>query len=169
MVKETESNGAIDMDTGIVSIPSRGSGKGDVRISGQSIGEFDVSIPSRGSGKGDKKLLCRQLLLLVLIPSRGSGKGDGSNIIEKGELIGFQSPLGEVVKETKFLDSLKGLSNNVSIPSRGSGKGDYLDTSLGRLIINVSIPSRGSGKGDDENKDGVWGYTTSFNPLSGKW
>jgi hypothetical protein len=38
----------------LVSIPSWGSGKGDLR-SGQTatIANTDVSIPSRGSGKGD--------------------------------------------------------------------------------------------------------------------
>ena len=36
----------------------------------------------------------------VLIPSRGSGKGDAKIIISKEEQLEFQSPLGEVVKET---------------------------------------------------------------------
>jgi hypothetical protein len=38
---------------------------------------------------------------------------------------GFQSPLGEVVKETLVTQSgNKIFHNGVSIPSRGSGKGD---------------------------------------------
>ena len=38
---------------------------------------------------------------IVSIPSRGSGKGDAQIIISKEEqLDAFQSPLGEVVKET---------------------------------------------------------------------
>ncbi len=62
----------------------------------------------------------------VSIPSRGSGKGDPKKFLQflddKGK---FQSPLGEVVKET--LKNYKELevSSLVSIPSRGSGKGDF--------------------------------------------
>ncbi len=86
----------------------------------------------------------------------------------------FQSPLGEVVKETLTL--LLGsfvVSLIVSIPSRGSGKGDLttvhgvnytvtFQSPLGEVVketgflgtnadadpTDVSIPSRGSGKGD---------------------
>ncbi len=62
-----------------VSIPSRGSGKGD-RVADQAMPkELDVSIPSRGSGKGDQ------------VPP------DGGGVTPPKE---FQSPLGEVVKET---------------------------------------------------------------------
>ena len=62
----------------------------------------------------------------------------------------FQSPLGEVVKETQ--ENEINLKNElwVSIPSRGSGKGDP-NTDAGVImdkVKEVSIPSRGSGKGD---------------------
>ena len=86
----------------------------------------------------------------------------------------FQSPLGEVVKETLLVSWLLVLLRSmVSIPSRGSGKGDNLtphsvevydesfQSPLGEVVketsqmntaetkyMNVSIPSRGSGKGD---------------------
>jgi hypothetical protein len=60
-----------------VSIPSRGSGKGDMKVA-HWITEENVSIPSRGSGKGDPKTgSCEQIPdMNVSIPSRGSGKGD---------------------------------------------------------------------------------------------
>ena len=62
-----------------------------------------VSIPSRGSGKGDKdRVRGGAGKDFVSIPSRGSGKGDQSAdifISKQGQLL-FQSPLGEVVKET---------------------------------------------------------------------
>ena len=38
----------------------------------------------------------------------------------------FQSPLGEVVKETRFGAAPAAVNAQVSIPSRGSGKGDNL-------------------------------------------
>ena len=66
-----------------------------------------VSIPSRGSGKGDKIcLLARQSR--VSIPSRGSGKGDDPIIGGPGYEVKFQSPLGEVVKETPVDDQFAG-------------------------------------------------------------
>ena len=37
-----------------------------------------VSIPSRGSGKGDLSKIWRKRKWKVLIPSRGSGKGDST-------------------------------------------------------------------------------------------
>ena len=50
----------------------------------------------------------------VSIPSRGSGKGDGSARQTTNEITGtFQSPLGEVVKETlpfTLANSLQALS-----------------------------------------------------------
>ena len=60
-----------------------------------------VSIPSRGSGKGDFNSVIGLFNILgVSIPSRGSGKGDtfcnSCTILD----LQFQSPLGEVVKET---------------------------------------------------------------------
>ncbi len=61
----------------------------------------------------------------------------------------FQSPLGEVVKETIVQDGeFKGAYLGVSIPSRGSGKGDTKLTLYDASEVDVSIPSRGSGKGD---------------------
>ncbi len=61
-----------------------------------------VSIPSRGSGKGDD---CEEEFKgysNVSIPSRGSGKGDFVRENSAGGCYDpeFQSPLGEVVKET---------------------------------------------------------------------
>ena len=61
----------------------------------------------------------------VSIPSRGRGKGDPILPSSYDELDGsFQSPLGEVVKETQVFDVLSTCLAKVSIPSRGSGKGD---------------------------------------------
>ena len=85
--------------------------------------------------------------------------------------ITFQSPLGEVVKETSP-DMTVGhkVFIMVSIPSRGSGKGDFFLQEHLKQALSVSIPSRGSGKGDiDEMRNGQeFGYAC-FNPLSGKW
>ncbi len=64
----------------VVLIPSRGSGKGDAGGGGYIPNQQSVSIPSRGSGKGD-------------VP-----QPDGS--VKKSNVFKFQSPLGEVVKET---------------------------------------------------------------------
>ena len=84
-----------------------------------------VSIPSRGSGKGDVVvLLTLESAKKVSIPSRGSGKGDLEVSLEVSNFQDeFQSPLGEVVKET-FPYILVPIVSQVSIPSRGSGKGD---------------------------------------------
>ncbi len=64
----------------------------------------NVSIPSRGSGKGDKVSLgiTKAIPMIVSIPSRGSGKGDVGKTMLKSipKYLKFQSPLGEVVKET---------------------------------------------------------------------
>ena len=57
----------------------------------------------------------------------------------------FQSPPGEVVKETS-LELYQRLYLWVSIPSRGSGKGDFFVPSYSYNL-----------------------YQSSFNPLSGKW
>ena len=80
MVKETfreisEMNDVVNN----VSIPSRGSGKGDfygLRL--LHMKKLEVSIPSRGSGKGDTWYIIGMVVypLWVSIPSRGSGKGD---------------------------------------------------------------------------------------------
>jgi hypothetical protein len=62
-----------------VSIPSRGSGKGDRNQSALHVAAYPVSIPSRGSGKGDKLFNVNgnmEFMRKVSIPSRGSGKGD---------------------------------------------------------------------------------------------
>ena len=63
----------------------------------------------------------------VSIPSRGSGKGDpitGINMTSTTDSL-FQSPLGEVVKETQINKTRRIIVKKVvSIPSRGSGKGD---------------------------------------------
>ncbi len=61
-----------------------------------------VSIPSRGSGKGDSATNGMDLVdtMKVSIPSRGSGKGDINWYIVPMVSQKFQSPLGEVVKET---------------------------------------------------------------------
>ena len=82
----------------------------------------------------------------------------------------FQSPLGEVVKETYLILLGKG-RYMVSIPSRGSGKGDSMPVLLQvlRHLMRVSIPSRGSGKGDSTATDAGWSAISGFNPLSGKW
>ncbi len=86
----------------------------------------------------------------------------------------FQSPLGEVVKETQSFFGHARVNTRVSIPSRGSGKGDQTNrfdcrkdrfsfqSPLGEVVKEtgfkstpssipsnvISIPSRGSGKGD---------------------
>ena len=59
MVKETFSVKGQDrvIIYGKVSIPSRGSGKGDLESGGNYAGMERVSIPSRGSGKGDETCL----------------------------------------------------------------------------------------------------------------
>ncbi len=112
-----------------------------------------VSIPSRGSGKGDLGYSagCGPAGRIVSIPSRGSGKGDPVAIAIGFKLahMVFQSPLGEVVKETHQHQGVK-MQLKVSIPSRGSGKGDSLFRfhSVHLTFEEVSIPSRGSGKGD---------------------
>ncbi len=64
--------------------------------------------------------------MTVSIPSRGSGKGDSTCSGVQLLLLMFQSPLGEVVKETWSNQWIyfPSLSQEVSIPSRGSGKGD---------------------------------------------
>ena len=61
-----------------VSIPYRGSGKGDCTRFCILTFWLLVSIPSRGSGKGDflQYLLKQNESTKVSIPSRGSGKGD---------------------------------------------------------------------------------------------
>ncbi len=92
-----------------------------------------VSIPSRGSGKGDLERDHHGYRRgwprthSVSIPSRGSGKGDWwatSRSCHTTWATTFQSPLGEVVKETA-VTKVTGQNPEVSIPSRGSGKGDF--------------------------------------------
>ena len=64
----------------------------------------------------------------VSIPSRGSGKGDiSTEFTVRSAYVMFQSPLGEVVKETQMIN-FQGwdIGRIVSIPSRGSGKGDLI-------------------------------------------
>ena len=54
----------------------------------------NVSIPSRGSGKGDFSLdLAIGLVWSVSIPSRGSGKGDLPNIIGRASSTCCFNPL----------------------------------------------------------------------------
>ena len=52
MVKETKGRNML-LQYFKVSIPSRGSGKGDVNLGLWGLYKEKVSIPSRGSGKGD--------------------------------------------------------------------------------------------------------------------
>ena len=48
-----------------------------------------------------------------------------TDVTDNGDgTVKFQSPLGEVVKETFSSDGSDGSQYYVSIPSRGSGKGD---------------------------------------------
>ena len=55
MVKETSKAGVgLEQE---VSIPSRGSGKGDLIFGDAGNDILNVSIPSRGSGKGDTFML----------------------------------------------------------------------------------------------------------------
>ena len=81
----------------------------------------------------------------------------------------FQSPLGEVVKETFYL-------------LVGQGYNTVFQSPLGEVVketgnerfrldrYNVSIPSRGSGKGDlSLHLILTLVQQQSFNPLSGKW
>ena len=114
------------------------------------LGNSQVSIPSRGSGKGDlfyfavNSRICDDL---VSIPSRGSGKGDPSSILDAGgSTAAFQSPLGEVVKETSSIKKVLNVD-----------------------FHEVSIPSRGSGKGDAKGGEAPPTEECGFNPLSGKW
>jgi hypothetical protein len=84
--------------------------------------------------------------------------------------VPFQSPLGEVVKETD-LSTKKAARRIVSIPSRGSGKGDFFSddapapapttfqSPLGEVVKEtVQMRQRSS-----------TATNSSFNPLSGKW
>ncbi len=81
-----------------------------------------VLIPSRGSGKGDQSTVPHRVgLLRVSIPSRGSGKGDDGRTVTHRTIM-FQSPLGEVVKET-----LSGLSLPVQ-----AGGGDSFNPLSGK-------------------------------------
>ncbi len=102
VVKETQRLLKHNSNQIMVSIPSRGSGKGDFLSWHNCNWQHCVSIPSRGSGKGDPKLAVLALFPeKVSIPSRGSGKGDVLTIGKiKIRYGSFQSPLGEVVKET---------------------------------------------------------------------
>ena len=77
MVKETLRVISLQTNPNSVSIPSRGSGKGDTKIQDtEGMSKEIVSIPSRGSGKGDHAISGLLLPVTVSIPSRGSGKGD---------------------------------------------------------------------------------------------
>ncbi len=95
MVKETRCNPSpmYQLRTG-VSIPSRGSGKGD-RQNLRVTARARVSIPSRGSGKGDMVFfyLAASESLLVSIPSRGSGKGDPVLLVMTGFMAKSFNPL----------------------------------------------------------------------------
>ena len=80
----------------------------------------------------------------------------------------FQSPLGEVVKETLQCWGVWVSPTKVSIPSRGSGKGD-ITGSEGDYLIVFQSPL---GEVVKETHPRLRSYrvrTKSFNPLSGKW
>ena len=51
---------------------------------------------------------------------------------------GFQSPLGEVVKETFWCLRSRNASASVSIPSRGSGKGDSWWCSSSSVVLALA-------------------------------
>ena len=114
----------------LVSIPSRGSGKGDFNF-WFSFSLYTCKFQSPlGEVVKETKLITRQIdsPTLVSIPSRGSGKGDLYLQYLYWTNVKFQSPLGEVVKETLGVGLQPtvrwGLGTKVSIPSRGSGKGE---------------------------------------------
>ena len=95
------------------------------------------------------------LCVQVSIPSRGSGKGDFQKVQCPNNNFKFQSPLGEVVKETLTPGANITRTSKVSIPSRGSGKGDEPGIGIDTEGPVVSIPSRGSGKGDKISGSGT--------------
>ena len=134
----------------------------------------------------------------VSIPSRGSGKGDNNgrnNAYIKSPAKKFQSPLGEVVKETlNYLRNYRYDPEVVSIPSRGSGKGDSrncrhdkenvkFQSPLGEVVketfegnrwINLSGGFQSPlGEVVKETQNQSYNVDVhgmdSFNPLSGKW
>ncbi len=113
---------------GVVSIPSRGSGKGDSPAATPGTGNpVIVSIPSRGSGKGDSVSALGGNDVVIGFQSP-LGEVVKETLLYGGltpDVLVFQSPLGEVVKETRFtIRQRRKRFHNVSIPSRGSGKGD---------------------------------------------
>ena len=86
---------------------------------------------------------------VVSIPSRGSGKGDFQNVgfLAAFAALSFQSPLGEVVKETMRTNTEM---INISGP---------FQSPLGEVVKETRKPrytSQVLGQG-------------GFNPLSGKW
>jgi hypothetical protein len=101
--------------------------------------------PSRGSGKGDLNTDTAGNLLFQ--SPLGEVVKETQVAAENGGHYKFQSPLGEVVKETVPMFAGNCAIICVSIPSRGSGKGDQFENCPG-CNTSVSIPSRGSGKGD---------------------
>ena len=96
-------------------------------------------------------------------------KETGFGIVNLARIISFQSPLGEVVKETISTKPYKA-NLCVSIPSRGSGKGDtanLIETPSG--LIRFQSPL-GEVVKETRAVDCLKNRTTSsFNPLSGKW
>ena len=80
----------------------------------------------------------------------------------------FQSPFGEVVKETPL-----SILRRHAVPSAKfqSPFGEVVKETKKMIVVNyfvnVSIPFRGSGKGDKCDRPPL--TILSFNPLSGKW
>ncbi len=112
-----------------VSIPSRGSGKGD---QDQAVQEKEVTLKFQSPlGEVVKETVVNLVREKSYVIKFQSPLGEVVKetlaflFLQVGDDEGFQSPLGEVVKETSSI--LRGKDNEwckVSIPSRGSGKGD---------------------------------------------
>jgi len=111
-------------------------------------------------------------------------------------LLAFQSPLGEVVKETTHQINIYRLEDTlVSIPSRGSGKGDFIQvheisnypfvfqSPLGEVVketvqailtevlktYQFQSPLGEVVKETLVSGRTILGLVGGFNPLSGKW
>ena len=92
-----------------VSIPSRGSGKGDIKNSEHFVSAQEMFQSPLGEVVKETLQIipsCFVSFYKVSIPSRGSGKGDSIMYWQCWATHKFQSPLGEVVKETCFISQL---------------------------------------------------------------
>ena len=133
-----------------------------------------VSIPSRGSSKGDQ---IGQSFFTVRIKNEFQSPL-GEVVKETGLIytrwllltVEFQSPLGEVVKETPDRDNPGQTTDKMFQSPLGEVvKETKAKNQTSTIRLKVSIPSRGSSKGDALKKARIRLSTwKSFNPLSGK-